>query len=122
MTTRTARPDWKLGENPEKDEKHESGEKHEKETGTRKLRAPIGALDQIRYLTERENLALASGKRGRPSMYYTAQDVADIFEISDKTVYRNQADFHARTICGCIRFPKAIIHTIVERDLNVALQ
>ena len=111
----TTRPDWNRGENPETIEKGENPEKG-------KSRAPVGAADRIRYLAERELQAITEGRRGRPSLYYTAKDVADIFEISPKTVYKNQADFHARPVCGSVRFPKAIIHLIVERDLNVAFE
>lgn len=109
------RPDWNVGEKPETAETGENPEKG-------KSRTPIGAAERIRYLTEREQVEIRSGRRGRPSMYYKAKDVAEIFEIAPKTVYKNQADFHARTICGSVRFPKAIIHRMVERDLNVTVE
>lgn len=83
---------------------------------TRKLPNQLGSLHVIKALTEREQMEIETGKRGRPSLYYTAKDVAEIFEISEKTVYKHQQEYHARRRGGCVRFPKSIIHRMVEED------
>jgi hypothetical protein len=55
-------------------------------------------------------------KRGRPSDYYTAREVADIFNLGLSTVYKKPEEFHGRQIAGTFRFPRPIIDAMRKRD------
>jgi hypothetical protein len=55
-------------------------------------------------------------KRGRPSDYYTAKEVAGIFNLGLATVYKKPEEFHGRWICGTLRFPKPIIDGMRKKD------
>lgn len=61
-------------------------------------------------------------RRGRPSDYYTAQEVADIFHIGKSTVYRKPDEFGGRWIVGCLRFPKAIVDAMTRKDAHVPVE
>jgi len=43
---------------------------------------------------------------GRPSLFYDAKEVAEIFHISPKTVYKKPDEFGGEWIAGCLRFAK----------------
>jgi hypothetical protein len=55
-------------------------------------------------------------KRGRPSDYYTAREVAEIFHMGRSTIYKKPDEFHGRFIAGALRFPKPIIDSMRKRD------
>lgn len=55
-------------------------------------------------------------KRGRPSLYYTVQDIVEMFNVSKSTVYRKPEEWGGEKKAGGMRFPKAYVHTILKRD------
>jgi hypothetical protein len=55
-------------------------------------------------------------RTGRPSDYYTAKEVKDMFHVSLATVYRKAEEFGGRWIAGCLRFPRVIVDNLRRKD------
>ncbi len=53
---------------------------------------------------------------GRPSDYYKAREVAQIFGVGLATVYRKSDEFGGRWIAGCLRFPRNIVDGMRRKD------
>lgn len=54
-------------------------------------------------------------KPGRPSLFYDAKEVAALFHISPKTLYRKANEFGGEWIAGRLRFAKNRINAMAER-------
>lgn len=54
-------------------------------------------------------------KTGRPSLFYDAKEVADIFSVSPKTVYKKADEYGGEWITGCLRFAKNRVNAMAER-------
>lgn len=57
-----------------------------------------------------------TARAGRPSDYYTATEIRDMFHVSLATVYRKAEEFGGRKIAGCLRFPRIIVDSMRRKD------
>ena len=57
---------------------------------------------------------------GPRSLFYTAQEVAEIFTVSPKTIYKKADEFGGEWVAGCLRFAKNRINMLAkEKGANV---
>lgn len=58
---------------------------------------------------------------GPRSLFYTAQEVAQLFHVSPKTIYKKADEFGGEWVAGCLRFAKNRINMMArERGADVS--
>lgn len=58
------------------------------------------------------------GGRGRPSLVYTAEELAGFYQVSEKTIFRwaAQGDIPFVKKGHTLRFPKNLVNPILQRE------